>query len=111
MMVVHERGVFSGMIRDVLDADAAIEVQDELLEGSDVARAVELAGSDVVVWLARDPSRMDDVFRSLLLRFPRLRVVALEDGRRAYLWRMHPCRRRLGGLSLEKLVGEVRGTT
>jgi chemotaxis response regulator CheB len=111
MMVVHERGVLSGMVREVLDADAGIEVQGELLEESDVADAVERADPDVVVWLAQDPRRMKDVFKALLLRCPRVRVLALEDGRKAFLWHMHPRRRKVGHLSLEKLLREVRGDT
>jgi DNA-binding NarL/FixJ family response regulator len=110
MMVVHERGVLSGVVREVLEADASIEVRGELLEGNHVPEAVERAKPDVVVWLARDPRRIGEFVRAILDRSPRLRVLAVKDGRKAFLWRMRPHVRTLGELSLEKLLEEVRRT-
>ena len=107
-MVVHEHGVLSGMVRDVLDADASIEVRDELLEGDHVPDAVARADPDVVVWLARDSLKVRDLVRAVLDRCPRLPVLAVKDGRRASLWRMRPQAHTLGELSLEKLREEVR---
>jgi DNA-binding NarL/FixJ family response regulator len=109
MMVVHERGVLSDMVREVLEADASIEVRGELLEGSHVPEAVERANPDVVVWLARDPRSTGEGVRAILDRSPRLRVLAVKDGRRAWLWRMRPHVRTLGELSLDRLLEEVRG--
>lgn len=110
-MVVEERGVWSEAIRDLLDADAKLEVRDEIAGDADIPEAVERANADVVVWLTRDPKAMTEGCRKLLDRCPRIRVLAVKDGRRASVWRMRPTRRRVGELSLETFVREVRGDT
>jgi len=108
-MVVHERGFWSDVVRDVLDADTAIEVRGEVLEGADVPDLVERADPDVVVWLSGDPQQVATGCPRLLRRCPRLRILAVKAGRRASVWRMQPTRLKLGELSLEMLVEEVRG--
>ena len=108
-MVVEERGVWSEAIRDVLDAEDAVEVRGEVASDADIPDAVARTSADVVVGLTHDPQAMTDGCRKLLARFPRLRVLAVRDGRKASVWRMRPTRRRVGELSLERFVREVRG--
>lgn len=108
-MVVEEPGLWSETVRGVLEADAEIEVRGEIDDCAQIYQAVDRTGADVVVWLTGDMEHVIEPCRRLLGRLPRLRVLAVKDGTKASVWRMRPTRRRLGRLSPETLVREVRG--
>ena len=110
-MVVEEPGLWSETIRGVLEADADIEVRGEIDDCTQIDQAVDRTEADVVVWLTADMDRVIEPCKRLLARLPRIRVLAVKDGTKASVWRMRPTRRRLGQLSPETLVREVRGGT
>lgn len=83
---------------------AAPDVQ--VLDGT---AADESAPADVVVVSPPDPEH-DTETVSLLYRFPRTRVLALDaGGRRAFLYELRPHRTSLGELSRESLLAALRG--
>lgn len=105
-------GEMPRMLRDVVDNIIAVEpdlyVIAEDVEADALVESVERERPDVVVlWLR--PGSPPTTCEDLLGRFPRLAVVALEEGgQRASIYMMRPMRFRLAEISRTDLVTAIR---
>jgi hypothetical protein len=108
LLVEETRGILSGIVRDVLDADPGVDLLGELADIRHTEEEVERTGSAAVVWIVAD-ARRSMAPAELLRRHPALRVLAVEDGgREGFLWRMRPSRTPVGELSPRKLICALR---
>jgi len=100
------------MLHDIVGGILGVEPDLRIVaEGVDVGTLIERVERDqpdvVVLW---EPSESPPaVCEELLSRFPRLTVVALEDGgQRGSIYMMRPMRVRLADVSRKQLVNAIR---
>jgi hypothetical protein len=99
---------------DILHHVVAAEPDMEIVGSVDVdglSRAIQPTLPDVVV-VGHDAQSERDLYLSLLLRRPQLKVLAIDDdGKNGWLYELRPRRIRLGKISARSLTKAIRRPT
>jgi DNA-binding NarL/FixJ family response regulator len=115
VLLVHGPGVLREIIKEVVGAQADMEVVGELDAHHGVVPEIDRTGAEFVVWCLEplDDDSLEaipDACRVVLDACPRVKVLAVEDdGRTGSLYEMRPWRRRLGELGTGRILGVLRG--
>jgi hypothetical protein len=102
------------LMLDILHHVVAAEPDMEIVGSVDVdglSRAIQPTLPDVVV-VGHDAQSERDLYLSLLLRRPQLKVLAIDDdGKNGWLYELRPRRIRLGKISARSLTKAIRRPT
>ena len=115
VLLVQAPGVLREIIKEVVAAQADMEVVGELDAHDTLVLEIDRTGAQFVVWCLEpvdDESveAIPDACRVVLDACPRVKVLAVEDdGRTGSLYELRPWRRRLGELGTGRLLGVLRG--
>jgi hypothetical protein len=100
------------LLREIVEGIVVVEDDLELtgtLPAPESLSSLDDGDAPDVVITAESPA-VGDAVESLLDRFPRVRVLAVAgEGRYANVYRLRPCRERIGNLSPDSLLAAVRG--
>lgn len=108
VLLVEMPSMLHDVIVNILGVERDLRVVAEDVEAGALVERVEQERPDAVV-LSAESGSPPAMCGELLGRFPRLAVVALEDGgQRASIYMMRPMRIRLAEISRAQLVGAIR---
>jgi hypothetical protein len=95
------------IVRTILCAEPDMEIDTSIVSEREMASSEALRAVDVVI-LGEAEARTD-AYAAVLYAHPHLRLVAINGGRRAFLYELRPHRSPLGEMSPGTLVQAARG--
>lgn len=100
--------LLSEIVINIVDSQQDMEIVATPPAATDLGRALERSGADVLV-TGCECRDLADRGEALLSRHPRLKIIALDaDGQRSYYFGMRPHMEPLGEASPERLVEAIR---